>query len=224
MATNGSDEDKGISSAESEVEKKDSGQCSLMKILKEKRARAKKVKFYRNGDRFFNGFLYVISTERVRSFDSLLEDLTRALTDKVNIPKGVRFIFTIDGKDKITCLEQFVDGCSYVCSSTDHYIKLDYLKNEKPNWVVKKKLETDNNRTESNEHSRQSREFIKPKIIIIIRSGLKPRKCFRILLNKKTAHSFDQVLTDITSTIKLDTGAVRKVFTLSGQEVNMKIF
>ncbi|XP_035204526.1 neuronal migration protein doublecortin-like [Stegodyphus dumicola] len=191
---------------------------SLKKLIQEKKA--KKVRFFRNGDKFFKGLLYVLSVERIRSFDSLLEDLTRVLVDKVNLPKGVRYIFSIDGKEKILSLEHLVEGSSYVCSSTDHFIKLDYLKNEKPHWSVTKKLDENvSSKWEIDGLNRESRDFIRPKLVTIIRNGVKPRKAVRILLNKKTAHSFDQVLNDITDAIKLDTGAVRKVFTLTGKQV-----
>ncbi|KAF8785151.1 Serine/threonine-protein kinase DCLK1 like protein [Argiope bruennichi] len=191
---------------------------SLKKLSQEKKA--KKVKFFRNGDRFFKGLLYVLSVERIRSFDALLEDLTRVLVDKVNLPKGVRYIFSIDGKEKVLSLEQLVERECYVCSSNDHFIKLDYLKNEKPQWSLTKKLDENQMlKWESDASSRESRDFIRPKLVTIIRNGLKPRKAVRILLNKKTAHSFDQVLNDITNAIKLDTGAVRKIFTLTGKQV-----
>lgn len=49
---------------------------------------------------------------------------------------------------------------------------------------------------------------------------MKPRKAVRFLLNKKTARSYDQVLNDITESIKPDWGAVRRVYTLNGAEVN----
>lgn len=48
---------------------------------------------------------------------------------------------------------------------------------------------------------------------------MKPRKAVRILLNKKTAHSFEQVLTDITDAIKLDSGVVKRLYTLDGKQV-----
>ncbi|XP_064608927.1 serine/threonine-protein kinase DCLK1-like [Liolophura sinensis] len=64
------------------------------------------------------------------------------------------------------------------------------------------------------------RDFIRPKLITVVRNGSRPRKAVRILLNKKTAHSFDQVLTDITEAIKLDTGAVRKLYTIDGKHVS----
>nr|6RF2_C Chain C, Neuronal migration protein doublecortin [Homo sapiens] len=59
----------------------------------------------------------------------------------------------------------------------------------------------------------------RPKLVTIIRSGVKPRKAVRVLLNKKTAHSFEQVLTDITEAIKLETGVVKKLYTLDGKQV-----
>ena len=60
---------------------------------------------------------------------------------------------------------------------------------------------------------------IKPKIIAILRSGLKPRKAVRVLLNNRNTKSFETLLSDLTNTVKLDTGAVRKIFTLDGKPV-----
>lgn len=142
--------------------------------------------------------------------------------DKVNLPKGVRYIFNVDGRDKIVSLDQFQEGGRYVCSSTDHFVKLDYTKTEKPQWSTTRKLEDTQFAARWDTDgigSRESRDFIKPKLVTIIRNGIKPRKAIRILLNKKTAHSFDQVLNDITNAIKLDSGAVRKIFTLNGRQV-----
>lgn len=91
-----------------------SAHCSLyrtrtLKTLTEEK-RAKKVRFYRNGDRYFNGIVYAISTDRFRTFDALLADLTRSLSDNVNLPQGVRTIYTLDGTKKISAIEQLVEG------------------------------------------------------------------------------------------------------------------
>ena len=64
-----------------------------------------------------------------------------------------------------------------------------------------------------------SASIIKPKLIIVIRNGTKPRKFIRMLLNKKTVHSFDQVLNNITESIKLHSGPVKKLFTITGKRV-----
>lgn len=93
-----------------------SAHCSLyrtrtLKTLTEEK-RAKKVRFYRNGDRYSNGIVYAISTDRFRTFDALLADLTRSLSDNVNLPQGVRNIYTLDGTKKITAIDQLVEGGS----------------------------------------------------------------------------------------------------------------
>ncbi|KAA8586866.1 hypothetical protein FQN60_000702, partial [Etheostoma spectabile] len=187
--------------------------------------RAKKVRFYRNGDRYFNGIVYAISTDRFRTFDALLADLTRSLSDNVNLPQGVRTIYTLDGCKKITSIEQLVEGESYVCSSIEAYKKLDYTKNVNPNWSVNVKASAASSRGPPSlgstnagaPESREIKDFIRPKLVTVVRSGVKPRKAVRILLNKKTAHSYEQVLTDITDAIKLDSGVVKKMFTLEGK-------
>lgn len=91
-----------------------SAHCSLyrtrtLKTLTEEK-RAKKVRFYRNGDRYFNGIVYAISTDRFRTFDALLADLTRSLSDNVNLPQGVRTIYTLDGTKKISAIDQLAEG------------------------------------------------------------------------------------------------------------------
>lgn len=61
--------------------------------------------------------------------------------------------------------------------------------------------------------------MVHPRIVTLIRNGLKPRKTMRLLLNKRNSPSYDHVLTAITQAVNLDTGCVRKVFTLSGTPV-----
>ncbi|XP_051881718.1 serine/threonine-protein kinase DCLK1a isoform X2 [Pristis pectinata] len=197
---------------------------TLQTLSSEKKA--KKVRFYRNGDRYFKGIVYAVSQDRFRTFEALLADLTRTLSDNVNLPQGVRVIYSIDGLKKITTLEELVAGESYVCASIEPFRKVDYTKNVNPNWSVNVKA-TGAGRTPTSISSskaspaetKENKDFIRPKLVTIIRSGVKPRKAVRILLNKKTAHSFDQVLTDITDAIKLDSGAVKRLYTLDGKQV-----
>lgn len=81
---------------------------TLQALTNEKKA--KKVRFYRNGDRYFKGIVYAVANDRFRTFDSLLADLTRSLSDHINLPQGVRFIFTIDGMRKIGTLDELEEG------------------------------------------------------------------------------------------------------------------
>ncbi|TRY90946.1 hypothetical protein DNTS_022184, partial [Danionella cerebrum] len=205
-----------------------SAHCSLfrtrtLKALSSEK-KAKKVRFYRNGDRYFNGILYAISSDRIRTFEALLADLTRTLSDNMNLPKGVRTIYSLDGTRKITSIDQLVEGESYVCGSTEAFKKVNYSNNVNPNWSVNvrslgsNKCPTSLASTKAGQQSKESKDFIRPKLVTIIRSGMKPRKAVRILLNKKTAHSFEQVLTDITDAIKLDSGVVKRIYTLEGKQ------
>ncbi|XP_058489149.1 serine/threonine-protein kinase DCLK1-like isoform X2 [Solea solea] len=207
-----------------------SAHCSLYRtrtlqaLSSEKKA--KKIRFYRNGDRYFKGIVYAISQERFRSLDALLADLTRCLSDNVNLPQGVRTIYTADGVTKITSMDQFVEGESYVCASIEPFKKLEYTKNVNPNWSVGPKTaavlrdpSSLGSAKAGSPETKENKEFIKPKLVTIVRSGVKPRKAVRVLLNKKTAHSFEQVMTDITDAIKLDSGVVKRLFTVDGKMV-----
>ncbi|KAK2852287.1 hypothetical protein Q7C36_007488 [Tachysurus vachellii] len=195
---------------------------TLRSLAAEKKAR--KVRFYRNGDRHFEGLAYAVSGDRFRSLDALLMELTRSLTDGASLPQGVRCIYTIDGARKVTSLDELVEGESYVCASNEPFRKVDYTKNVNPNWSVNIRAGMSHSLSSlpllKNElRERENKDFIRPKLVTVIRSGVKPRKAVRILLNKKTAHSFEQVLTDISDAIKLDSGVVKRLYTLEGKQV-----
>ncbi|XP_053199618.1 serine/threonine-protein kinase DCLK2-like [Scomber japonicus] len=208
--------------------------------------KAKKVRFYRNGDGYFKGLVYAVSSDRFRSYDALLMELTRSLSDNLHLPQGVRTIYTIDGSKKITGMDELVEGECYVCASNEPYKKVDYTKISVPSWkpgastgpgaptasrsatasagvltaaAAAVAAVASKERPETSREGRESKDYIKPKLVTVIRSGVKPRKAVRILLNKKTAHSFDQVLADITEAIKLDSGAVKRLYTLDGKQL-----
>uniref|UniRef100_A0A3B5QVI8 Serine/threonine-protein kinase DCLK2 n=1 Tax=Xiphophorus maculatus TaxID=8083 RepID=A0A3B5QVI8_XIPMA len=187
---------------------------TLQALTSEKRA--KKVRFYRNGDRYFKGLVYAVSSDRFRSYDALLMELTRSLADNLHLPQGVRTIYTIDGSKKITSMDELVEGECYICASNEPYRKVDYTKISVPSWKPGAGTGT---ATAASSRTPTAKDFIKPKLVTVIRSGVKPRKAVRILLNKKTAHSFEQVLADITEAIKLDSGAVKRLYTLDGKQL-----
>lgn len=117
-----------------------------------------------------------------------------------------------------------VTGESYVCASENFYKKVDYTKNVNPNWSVNVKASASQKNMQSlaakaASEPRETKDFIRPKLVTVMRSGVKPRKAVRVLLNKKTAHSFEQVLTDITEAIKLESGVVKRIYTLDGKQV-----
>lgn len=146
-------------------------------------------------------------------------------------------------------LPSLPSGESYVCASNEPYKKLEYTKISIPSWkpgaasgaaaasrpatastgvsagaaasaTTTAAVSRDRPESREGREGRETKDFIKPKLVTVIRSGVKPRKAVRILLNKKTAHSFDQVLADITEAIKLDSGAVKRLYTLDGKQVS----
>ena len=197
--------------------------ASIVRMQSEKKA--KKVRFYRNGDRYFKGLIYAVSAERFRTFESLLAELTSSpVCDKNVMPNGVRYIFSMDGSKKISSIEEFEESECYVCASTHFFKKLEYPRSSTPSWIPNTRPLHDPSVQAARHHVEDNKDFIRPKLVTIIRNGAKPRKAVRILLNKKTAHSFEQVLTDITDAIKLESGACRKIFTLDGKQVSSILY
>lgn len=223
--------------------------------------KARRIKFYRNGDRFYPGITIPVSNERYRSFESLFEDLTRLLEDNVKIPGAVRTIYTMCGK-KISTLDELEDGQSYICScNNENFKKIEYNTSSQPLANLTLSNKTNNrlskayrpssplkngtaaynsgggstvgggvtaNGTNATSGATNGSPVLKlserdrvvhPRIVTLIRNGTKPRTIMRLLLNKRNSPSFDHVLTAITQVIRLDTGYVRRVFTLSGSPV-----
>jgi Doublecortin len=82
--------------------------------------KAKRIRFYRNGDKFYPGVTIPVSNERYRSvywfneivtnciqwfllknyrsFDSLAEDLARLLDHNVTLTGAIRSIYSLDGR------------------------------------------------------------------------------------------------------------------------------
>lgn len=173
---------------------------------------------------------------RFRSFDSLVEDLTKQLGEKLN--GAIRCIYTTDGK-KVDKLEDLEDNKSYVCScNNETFKKIEYSsnsivskvsissaasrisKNGRPSSPMKNgtngvsSLNSHHNNTANSEAS-----VVFPRIVTLIRNGVKPRRIMRLLLNKRNSPTNDHVLTAITQVVKLDSGCVRKVFKLDGTPV-----
>lgn len=75
--------------------------------------KARRVTFYRNGDPFHPGVEFRFKPGRdLASMDALLD----RLSERLELPRGARFIFGMDGDRKYR-LEELEDGASYVVSS-----------------------------------------------------------------------------------------------------------
>ncbi|KAF5286607.1 hypothetical protein FQR65_LT12516 [Abscondita terminalis] len=182
-----------------------------------KTQKAKRIRFFHNGNKYFNGVVVPVASDRYRALDSLLTELTNILMKSVTLPSGVRTIFSMDGR-KILGLDELEDGKEYVCSGLgESFKKIDYTKIE----VKNKRLSTSKSITPPIPPTRfYFQDCVRPRIVTLIRNGIKPRKVLRLLLNKRNASSLEQTFSALTEAAQLDSGAVRKVFSLSGQPIN----
>ncbi|XP_055987261.1 serine/threonine-protein kinase DCLK2-like [Sorex fumeus] len=184
--------------------------------------KAPKVRFFCNGDGSFSGLVCSVSRSTFHSFDALLQELTHLLADQVSLPQGVRSIYTIDGSRKITCLGELEEGESYVCASDEPFCQIDYMQNLSPSWHVNIKIGTSRARgttSSTKNEEKDSKYLLKPKLVTIVRSGVKSRKSVKILLKRKTSHCLEKVLTNLSQTIKPESRMVRKHRTLERKQV-----
>ncbi|XP_066299706.1 serine/threonine-protein kinase DCLK3-like isoform X1 [Branchiostoma lanceolatum] len=88
--------------------------------------RPKRVRFYKNGDRYFHGRKFRITPHRYLTFGELLQDLNKV----VNLPYGVRRIYTPVSGTQITSVDELKDGQSYVCASFERFQRIKYGSEE----------------------------------------------------------------------------------------------
>lgn len=124
-------------------------------------------------------------------------------------------------------LEDLEDNKSYVCSCNNEiFKKIEYSSNN----VMKLVTRVSKNGRPSSPMKNGSNgvttvaakdevSVVFPRIVTLIRNGVKPRKIMRMLLNKRNTPTYDHILTAITQVVKLDSGCVRKVFKLDGTSV-----
>merc|ERR1711976_68984 len=87
---------------------------------------------------YFKGKKVQFTPHRYLSFNDLLNDLTDKLLNKVQLPYGVRQIFTPVGGLRIHDIEELQDGQTYVCAGFEAFRQVQYGKEEVPNWTHSK--------------------------------------------------------------------------------------
>ena len=103
------------------------------------------VKFVRNGDKFFEGVKVNVSKRMVKSWDVLLSELST----RINLPAGVRNVYTPENGHKVTRLSQLEHHGTYVCGSTEPFKRIDYSNLKHPDWKSPTKNRNQDNGVES---------------------------------------------------------------------------
>lgn len=82
---------------------------------------AKTILVYRNGDAFFVGRRFVLPRRRVTTFEALLDQLT----EQVEVPFGVRRLFTPTRGHPVLELQALQAGGKYVAAGREPFKKLE---------------------------------------------------------------------------------------------------
>ena len=82
----------------------------------------RKVTLFRNGDRYFAGKQIAIIPQHYSNLGQLLQELSST----VDLPYGVRRLFTPNKGSEVTDVNIIRDGGSYVCASFEPFQKLEY--------------------------------------------------------------------------------------------------
>ncbi|NWT00643.1 RP1 protein, partial [Mionectes macconnelli] len=179
---------------------------------------AKRICFYKSGDPQFNGIKMVVNSRSYKTFDSLLDSLSK----RVPLPFGVRNISTPRGRHSITNLEDLEDGKSYICS---HQRKMKPINLEKASkkplpWQISRPVSARRRavqlaRGNEDRFGHRERKIVTPKKMLVFKNGdVRLRRT--IVLGKKNTQTFEAFLDHMSELMQYP---VAKLYTTDGRKV-----
>ena len=97
------------------------------------RSTTRKITLYRNGDPYFSGKQISIDPQNYSSMQLFFQQLSTI----IDLPYGVRRLFTMQNGSEITNVNYLKDGASYVCASFEPFQKLPYTAITTPRIPLK---------------------------------------------------------------------------------------
>ncbi|NWR72033.1 RP1 protein, partial [Centropus unirufus] len=179
---------------------------------------AKRICFYKSGDPQFNGIKMVINNRSYKTFDALLDSLSK----RVPLPFGVRNISTPKGRHSITNLEDLEDGKSYICSHQRKMkpINLEQASKKPLPWQISRPISARRRAVQlarENEDGFGHREtkITTPKKMLVFKNGdVRLRRT--IVLGKKNTQTFEAFLDYMSELMQYP---VAKLYTTDGRKV-----
>nr|XP_056710895.1 oxygen-regulated protein 1 [Euleptes europaea] len=181
---------------------------------------AKRICFYKSGDPQFNGVKMVVNSRSFKSFDALLDNLSK----RVPLPFGVRTITTPQGIHGITNLEDLEDGKSYICSQQKKIkpINLEKASKKPLPWQISRPVSA---RRKAIQLAREGEDGVfqrggnirisTPKKLLVFKNGdVRIRRT--IVLGKKNTQNFEAFLDNISELMQYP---VVKLYTTDGRKV-----
>uniref|UniRef100_UPI0037E8D37F oxygen-regulated protein 1 n=1 Tax=Semicossyphus pulcher TaxID=241346 RepID=UPI0037E8D37F len=191
---------------------------------------SKRVCFYKSGDYTFSGHRMVINARTFKTFDALLD----ALSKKVPLPFGVRTITTPRGTHMVKALDDLHDGGSYVCSDQRRVkpLNLDEVNRRQVPWNTARPFSAGRRKLQRltqfgqfgrrNEVTNRPTKFTErvavrtPKRLEVIKNR-DPTVKRTIVLQRRTAPTFDALLDYLSQILQFP---VLKLFSTDGRRVD----
>ncbi|XP_076689975.2 doublecortin domain-containing protein 2C [Callospermophilus lateralis] len=175
---------------------------------------AKTILVYRNGDQFYVGRKFVFSRRHVASFEVLLEQLTA----QVDVPFGVRRLYTPTRGHSVHELDALQTGGKYVAAGRERFKKLDYIHivPRKPSKMRKLKEIKPVVHCDMNVPSRWQSYHRLSRNINVFTNGRIFIPPVKIIIPKFSLTDWNSVLATIGEKV-FPWGGVRKLFTLDGR-------
>lgn len=186
---------------------------------------SKRVCFYKSGDYTFSGHRMVINARTFKTFDALLD----ALSKKVPLPFGVRTITTPRGTHLVRALEDLHDGGSYVCSDQKRVkpLNLDEVNRRQVPWNTTRpysagrrlRLHPGKRQVAANRPAKVTERVAvrTPKKLEVI-NNRDPAIKRTIVLQRRTAPTFDALLDYLSQILQFP---VLKLFSTDGRRVSV---
>ncbi|NXX20385.1 RP1 protein, partial [Podargus strigoides] len=179
---------------------------------------AKRICFYKSGDPQFNGIKMVINNRSYKTFDALLDSLSK----RVPLSFGVRNISTPKGRHNITNLEDLEDGKSYICSHQRKMkpINLEQASKKPLPWQISRPISARRRavqlaRENEDGFGNRERQITTPKKILVFKNGdVRLRRT--MVLGKKNTQTFEAFLNYMSELMQYP---VVKVYTTDGRKV-----
>ncbi|XP_011919357.1 PREDICTED: doublecortin domain-containing protein 2C isoform X2 [Cercocebus atys] len=174
---------------------------------------AKTIVVYRNGDPFYVGKKFVLSRRRAATFEALLEQLT----EQVDVPFGVRRLFTPTRGHRVLELDALQAGGKYVAAGRERFKELDYIHivPRKPAKIRKLKEIKPVVHCDINVPSKWQTYHRISRHINVFTNGRLFIPPAKIIIPKFSLSDWDIVLATIGEKV-FPLGGVRKLFTMNG--------
>ncbi|XP_032150122.1 doublecortin domain-containing protein 2C [Sapajus apella] len=174
---------------------------------------AKTIVVYRNGDPFSPGRRFVLPRRRGATFEALLEQLT----EQVDVPFGVRRLFTPTRGRPVLALDALQAGGKYVAAGRERFKELDYIHivPRKPAKIRKLKEIKPVVHCDINVPSKWQTYHRISRHINVFTNGRLFIPPAKIIIPKFSLSDWDIVLAMIGEKV-FPLGGVRKLFTMDG--------